>query len=413
MGKMKLTGLEKKWVLYDVANSAFTMMVSTLIPIYFNSLAKSSGVDEALYLAYWGYAISISTLLVVLMGPSLGAVSDRKDRKKTVFSFTIVLGAAACAVLGFARQWMIFLVVFIVAKVLYSLSLIVYDSTLPDVTTEERMDTVSSQGYAWGYIGSCVPFIACLVLVLKAESFGISMGTAMTVSFIIVALWWGLISLPLLRSYKQKNYIEKKPGQPGILAQLWNTLKDMFRNKKVFLFVLSFFFYIDGVYTIIDMATAYGDSLGIGQSDLLLALLVTQFVAFPCAIIFGYLAHRYRSEILITICIAAYFCIAVYAIFLAHAYQFWVLAVCVGMFQGGIQALSRSYFTKIIPAEKSGEYFGFLDICGKGASILGTFTVGFLTHITGHQQLGVGAIAVFFIAGLILFRKSVSVSTTK
>ena len=410
MGKMKLTGLEKKWVLYDVANSAFTMMVSTLIPIYFNSLAKSGGVDETLYLAYWGYAVSISTFLVVLLGPSLGAVSDRKGRKKVLFSGSILLGAAACAILGFVRQWILFLIVFIVAKVLYSLSLIFYDSTLTDITTEERMDTVSSQGYAWGYIGSCIPFIACLVLVLKAETFGISAGEAMTISFIIVALWWGLISLPLLRSYKQKNYVER---QPGILSQLWLTLKDMFQNKKIFLFVLSFFFYIDGVYTIIDMATAYGDSLGIGQSDLLLALLVTQFVAFPCAILFGYLSHRYRSEFLITICIIAYFCVAVYAVFLEHAYQFWILAVCVGMFQGGIQALSRSYFTKIIPAEKSGEYFGFLDICGKGASILGTFTVGFLTHVTGHQQLGVGAIAIFFIIGLILFRKSVSVSSLK
>ncbi len=409
MNKLKLTALEKKWILYDVGNSAFTMMISTLIPIYFNSLARNGGLDETLYLAYWGYAITISTLLVVVAGPSLGALSDRKGKKKIIFSGTIILGAIACALLGFLKQWLIFLIVFILAKVLYALSLIVYDSTLSDVTSEDRMDTVSSQGYAWGYIGSCIPFIACLVLVLKAESFGLSMGTAMTISFIIVALWWGLVSVPLLRSYEQKNYIEKTKNQPGIFSQLGTTLKEMFKDKKVFLFVLSFFFYIDGVYTIIDMATAYGDSLGIGQSDLLLALLVTQFVAFPCAIIFGLLVHKYRAELLITICIVAYFFIAVYAVFLAHAYQFWILAVCVGMFQGGIQALSRSYFTKIIPAEKSGEYFGFLDICGKGASALGTFTVGFLTQITGRQQLGVGAIAIFFVVGLILFRKSVAV----
>ena len=233
MNKLKLTALEKKWILYDVGNSAFTMMISTLIPIYFNSLARNGGLDETLYLAYWGYAITISTLLVVVAGPSLGALSDRKGKKKIIFSGTIILGAIACALLGFLKQWLIFLIVFILAKVLYALSLIVYDSTLSDVTTEDRMDTVSSHGYAWGYIGSCIPFIACLVLVLKAESFGLSMGTAMTISFIIVALWWGLVSLPLLRSYEQKHYIEKAGHQPGsFFPQLGTTLKGNGQGQK-------------------------------------------------------------------------------------------------------------------------------------------------------------------------------------
>jgi UMF1 family MFS transporter len=188
--------------------------------------------------------------------------------------------------------------------------------------------------------------------------------------------------------------------------RLGTTLKEIFKNKKVFLFLLAFFFYIDGVYTIIDMATAYGSSLGLDTTGLLLALLVTQIVAFPSSIIFGRLARKIASEKLITVCICAYFGIAVFAMFMSSQLHFWILAVCVGMFQGGIQALSRSYFTKIIPAEKSGEYFGLLDICGKGASFMGTFVVSLIAQITGVQNIGVGSLAIFFVVGLILFRLS-------
>ena len=179
------------------------------------------------------------------------------------------------------------------------------------------------------------------------------------------------------------------------------------KEKAAFLFLLAFFFYIDGVYTIIDMATAYGSALGLDSTGLLLALLVTQIVAFPFALLFGYLSKKIESDKLITVCIAAYFCIAVYAMFLQTQFQFWVLAVCVGMFQGGIQALSRSYFTKIIPAQQTGEFFGFLDICGKGAAFMGTTIVSTVTLITGKESLGVGMIAILFLIGMVLFRITV------
>ena len=179
------------------------------------------------------------------------------------------------------------------------------------------------------------------------------------------------------------------------------------KEKAAFLFLLAFFFYIDGVYTIIDMATAYGSALGLDSTGLLLALLVTQIVAFPFALLFGYLSKKIASDKLITVCIAAYFCIAVYAMFLQTQFQFWVLAVCVGMFQGGIQALSRSYFTKIIPAQQTGEFFGFLDICGKGAAFMGTTIVSTVTLITGKESLGVGMIAILFLIGMVLFRITV------
>lgn len=404
--KSKLTSLEKKWILYDVANSAFTMMVSTIIPIYFNQLGKQAGLSEVNYLAYWGYAISISTLIVAFLGPLLGAAADKGKKKKAIFAATIVLGAIGCAALGFVKEWLMFLIVFCIVKSVYSLSLVVYDSTLGDITTEERMDNVSSQGYAWGYIGSCVPFIACLLLVLNSDKIGLSQMTALSLALVITAVWWMGVSVPILRSYQQKYFLTGEEEKKNILQQLGVSLRDIAKNKKVFFFLLAFFFYIDGVYTIIDMSTAYGSALGLGSTDMLLALLVTQFVAFPFAILFGKLSQKGMSEKLIMIAIAAYMGIAIFAYFMSASWQFWVLAIFVGMFQGGIQALSRSYFAKIIPAERSGEFFGFYDICGKGASVIGTMLMGLVSQMTGSVNNGVGVIAVFFVIGLILFAVS-------
>ena len=407
---MKLTRLEKQWILYDVGNSAFTLLVTTIVPIYFNYLAGNAGISQVDYLAFWGYAASIVTLLVAVSGPIFGTLADNKGFKKPIFVASILIGAVGCLALGLAKQWLIFLIIFIIAKFGYSTSLIFYDSMLTDVTTEDKMDTVSSQGYAWGYIGSCIPFVLCLALVLFAGNIGISMELAMGLSFLIVVAWWVLTSLPLLRNYRQTHYVERqKHAVRQTFSRLGHTLLGLGKDKQVLFFLLAFFFYIDGVYTIIDMATAYGSALGLDSTGLLLALLVTQIVAFPCAILFGRLARRFSSEALITVCILAYTGITIFAVFMTNQAQFWVLAVCVGMFQGGIQALSRSYFAKIIPPEKSGEYFGLLDICGKGAAFVGTGIVSIVSQLTGDINKGVGAIAVLFVLGILFFRKTVSV----
>lgn len=406
--KKKLTKQERNWVLYDVGNSAFMLLVSTIIPIYFNYLAGNAGLSDVEYMAYWGYAASIATLFVAIIGPVFGTFSDTKGYKKPLFMITIFIGAIGCLALGLAQQWLVFLIIFVIAKVGFSGSLIFYDSMLSDVTTEDRMDEISSQGFAWGYIGSCVPFILCLGLVLSADVLGISMELAMAISFGIVAVWWIAMSMPLLRSYRQKYYVVKKPHAVAeSFKRIGVTLCNVRKEKKVFLFLLAFFFYIDGVYTIIDMATAYGSALGLDSTGLLLALLVTQFVAFPFAILFGRLAQKFSTDKLIMVCIVAYLGIAVFAMFLTTQAQFWILAVFVGMFQGGIQALSRSYFTKIIPAEQSGEYFGLLDICGKGASFMGTTVVSVVSQLTGDVNMGVGMISVFFVIGIILFHATV------
>ena len=407
MKKFKLTPLEKCWIGHDIGNSAFIMMVSTLFPIFFNALAEDAGISSVDYLAYWGYAGSIATLLVALIGPICGTLADRKGFRKPLFALSLAVGAIGCAVLGFSSSWVAFLVIYVVTKVGYSSSLVFYDSMLPEVTTESRMDEVSSRGYAYGYIGSVIPFAVCLMVVLMPQTFALTTGSAMCVAFAITTVWWLGMTVPLMRRYHQSAYAPQQ-GHPFAAAfrQLGKTLRNVRQEKHVFLYLLSYFFFIDGVYTIIDMATAYGTALGLDTTGLLLALLVTQIVAFPFAIAFGRLSSKYNTGLLIKICIAAYTGITVFAMFLSEQWEFWVLAVLVGMFQGGIQALSRSYLGKIIPPQHSGEYFGLMDICGKGASFVGMLLVSAVTQLTGNESVGVGALVLMFAVGFALFCKA-------
>ena len=386
---LKLTALEKNWILYDVGNSAFILLVATLVPIYFNSLASAAGVHEDLYLSYWGYAGSLATVLVALLGPVCGALADRK-MKKAFFLLALLLGAAGCAALGLAPGWFSFLGIFILARVGYSASLVFYDSMLPEITEDARMDKVSSLGYAFGYIGSVIPFIVCLILVLMPQVFGLTQGSAMVIAFLITALWWIGCSLPLLRRYHQTAFVTAENSRLlDSFRQLGRTLKDVKREKHIFIYLLSFFFFIDGVYTIIDMATAYGAALGLDTTGLL-----------------------------IKVSIVCYTGIVVFAVFLVSQWQFWLLAVLVGMFQGGIQALSRSYLGKIIPPERSGEFFGLMDVFGKGASFMGLTLVALVSQLTAGTQLhifgltlrneniAVSSLTILFAIGFVLFCKA-------
>ena len=405
--KLKLNKLEKSWILYDVGNSAFVLLTATILPIYFNYLSSEAGLSSVDYLAYWGYAASVVTLIVAILGPICGTVADYQNFKKPLFLAFVLLGVSGVLTLGLCATWLSFLLVFIAAKVGYSASLIFYDAMLNDVTTADKLDTLSSQGYAWGYIGSCVPFLLSLFVVLGKDIIGLAMEQAMLISFIIIALWWFAATVPLLKNYRQVHYVER---QSHVVRQsfqrLGSTLKGMRHDPKVLLFLIAYFFYIDGVYTIIDMATAYGMALGLDTTGLLLALLMMQVVAFPSAIAFGVLSRHYPADKLILICIIAYTGIVIFAMFMSTQLHFWMLAACVGLFQGGIQALSRSHFAKIIPAEKSGEYFGLLDICGKGASFLGTTLVSVVSQASGNESMGIGVLVVLFIIGLVLFVKS-------
>lgn len=401
----KFTKLEKQWILYDVGNSAFIMLVSTIIPIYFKNVASTAGISSANSTAYWGYAVSLSTIIVAILGPILGTIADTKGYKKPLFSLFMMLGVIGCAALALPLPWIIFLAIFVIGKVGFSGSLIFYDAMLNDITTDDRMDEISSHGFAWGYIGSCIPFTISLLLVLFAAKIGITNTMAMSIAFLLNALWWFLITLPLLKNYKQKYYVEK--GDKPIVEsfkRLGKVLLNIRKDKKIFLFLLGFFFYIDGVHTIISMSTSYGKDVGITDNNLLLALLLTQIVAFPCAILFGKLSKKFKSDKLIASSIIGYIAITIFALQLDKAWEFWLLAVCVAVFQGAIQALSRSYFSKIIPKEKSSEYFGLYDIFGKGAAFMGTMLMSIATHITGSSKAGVLGILVMFILGLIIFK---------
>ena len=402
MAKTKMTKQEKSWVLYDVGNSAFVLLSSALIPVYFKSIAEpGSSVVVA-----WGYAETVASLILALLMPILGSLADYKGNKKKFFMGTVIIGVICCALLGFPSQALPFLILYVVAAVMLNGSMVFYDAFLVDAAeSDDRLDMVSSHGYAWGYIGSCLPFITSLVIVLFGSKFGIDMSTGMKIAFLITAVWWFAFSLPLMRNVHQVNY--KEDGGTGIklggvMRGLITTLKSIAKDKRLLFFVIAYFFYIDGVHTIIKMSTSYGTDLGIDATQLVFALLMTQFVAFPSAIAYGKLAGKFGTRKMLCIAVFAYLCITLFAAFLLRsALEFWILAFAVGLFQGGVQALSRSEFGKLIPKEHANEYYGFFDIFGKYAAILGTFLMSVFTQVTGNASLGVLSIAVLFIMGIV------------
>lgn len=403
LGLCSLSKRERSWVLYDVGNSAYVMLAATLIPIYFSAIAEpgSSAVVA------WGYATTVASLALALLMPFLGSLADLKGNKKKFLAGTIGTGAVSLAVMGVPGNAMVFLAIYVFSSVMLNASLVFYDAFLVDATEQDRYDEVSSQGYAWGYIGSCIPFIVCLVIVLFGSSFGIGQLDGIRISFVITAAWWLVFSVPVLRDVHQTHFKAREEHLfRHTLKGLAGTCKKIARDKRLLMYMLAFFFYIDGVHTIITMSTSYGTDLGIDSTQLVLALLVTQFVAFPSAIAYGRLAGRFGTKRMLLIAVFAYFCITLFAaFFLRSAAEFWVLAVCVGLFQGGIQALSRSEFGKLIPKENANEYYGFFDIFGKYATIMGTLLVSVFTQLTGSSSYGVLSVAVLFIVGFILLWK--------
>ena len=403
LGLRSLSKRERSWVLYDVGNSAYVMLAATLIPIYFSAIAEpgSSAVVA------WGYATTVASLALALLMPFLGSLADLRGNKKKFLAGTIGTGAVSLAVMGVPGNAMVFLAIYVFSSVMLNASLVFYDAFLVDATEQDRYDEVSSQGYAWGYIGSCIPFIVCLVIVLFGSSFGIGQLDGIRISFVVTAVWWLVFSVPVLRDVHQTHF---KPREAHLfrhtLKGLAGTCKKIARDKRLLMYMLAFFFYIDGVHTIITMSTSYGTDLGIDSTQLVLALLVTQFVAFPSAIAYGRLAGRFGTKRMLLIAVFAYFCITLFAaFFLRSAAEFWVLAVCVGLVQGGIQALSRSEFGKLIPKENANEYYGFFDIFGKYATIMGTLLVSVFTQLTGSSSYGVLSVAVLFIVGFVLLWK--------
>lgn len=404
---MKYTKLERNWVMYDVGNSALVLLQTSVVPIYFNALAE--GASKADLVVAWGNAQTVASLVVALLMPILGALADYAGNKIKFFLGFFLTGLVLCFAQAIPMSALAFLVIYVVCTVGLNSSMTFYDAMLPDITSNERMDAVSSSGYAWGYVGSTIPFIVCLVLIMGGSAIGIPTLVATRFSFVITGVWWLAFTLPLIRTYKQKYGRERGAEDTlgniigSVFHEVSQTMGEIARSKAVLLYMVAFFFYIDGVHTVISMATSYGSALGIDSTQLVLALLVTQFVAFPSAIIYGKLAGKVGTLKMILIAVAAYMGIVLFAaFFLKNAFEFWCLAIMVGLFQGGIQALSRSYFGRIIPKEKSNEYYGFFDIFGRYASVMGTLLVSAVTSLTGDPSLGVLSIGILLVVGFVL-----------
>ena len=407
---MKYTKLERNWVMYDVGNSALVLLNTSIVPIYFNAI--NTGASSADLVVAWGNAQTIASLVIALLMPVLGSLADYAGNKVRFFLGFFLTGLVLCFAQAIPMSAMAFLAVYVLCTIGLNSSMTFYDAMLPDITTDERMDAVSSSGYAWGYVGSTVPFIVCLALIMGGPALGIPTMLATRLSFVITGLWWLAFTLPLLRTYKQKYGRERGPEDTlgnivgGVFSEVKHTMGEIARNRAVLIYMIAFFFYIDGVHTVISMATSYGSSLGIDSTQLVLALLVTQFVAFPSAIACGKLAGKVGTLNMILVAVAAYMGIVLFAaFFLKTAFEFWCLAIMVGLFQGGVQALSRSYFGRIIPKEKSNEYYGFFDIFGRYASVLGTLLVSLVTSLTGNPSLGVLSIGILLIVGFVLLVK--------
>lgn len=423
MGRSKgklFSKAEWSWIFYDWANSIYATNISAAIfPILYSQIAGKGTTADLLY----GYAVSLANLLVALLAPYLGSIADFRGMKKKLWSIFLIVGVVFTAVMGIFGSWQMMLIGFVLSRIGFSGSCLFYDSFLTDVTTQDRMDKVSTWGYAMGYIGgSTIPFLISIGIMVLMKMSELSMRIAV----LIVPVWWLIFSIPFMKNVHQMSYVDTPPRELGKAA--WKntigTFRHILKDKAVLIFLLAYFFYIDGVDTIISMATKYGDTLGLGSIGMILALVVTQVVAMPFSILFGRWSKKIGSLKLITLSVIMYAFITVVgfamgflvdyntAIGLTEATAisisqvlFWVLATLVGTVQGGIQALSRSYFGQLIPPERSGEYFGFMDIFGKFACVIGPALYSLFYSLTGKACFGILSIILLFIAGFIFLTR--------
>ena len=418
---MKFTGTtkeEKSWILYDWANSSYaTIAMVAVLPIYFAQITGAAGVDGDLW---WGLGTSAATFTLAFMAPVLGALGDYRGMKKKLFCFFLALGLLFTGINIFTDSWRLMLAGYSLSYLGFLGANLFYDSFLTDVTTPERMDRISALGYGMGYIGgSTIPFLACLALILFGERFGVGAVLAVKLSLAINVIWWAAFSLPILLNVRQKYYLERP--RSGTLRQAFantrRTFSDIFQNKAIFYFMISYFFYIDGVNTVINMATSFGATLGLDTNSLVVAILVIQLIAFPCTILSVRLSDKIGVMNTLLLFMGNYTVIAILGFVMGWGVEFhrfsadvgikifWALSILVGTSQGGIQALSRSFFGRLVPPEKSNEYFGFYDIFGKFAAVMGPAMYALVKAITGYSCFAILALSLLFIAGMLVMLK--------
>lgn len=395
------------WCLYDVGNSGFaTTVMAAVYPVYFREVA-AQGLAPNLPAAYWGYASAIALLASAFFTPILGAVADmRGSKKQFLFLFTVlgVLSTAAMAAVG-PGDWFSALLFMVGGTIGFSGAIVFYDALLPSLVPSDKVDTVSSQGFALGYLGGGVLLAINLLMIRSIPG---TMGARL--SFLSVALWWCLFSLPILFTVDEPITRARPEGHTGPLfieglRRLVSTFRDIRSYRDLFVFLLAFWLYNDGIGTIIRMAAIYGSSLGIPMAQLVGALLATQFVAFPFSIAFGAMAGRTGSKRAILIGLYFYIVITFASLFVSRTWHFWVLAIAVGMVQGGVQAISRSFFASMIPRGREAEFFGFYDISSKFSGIVGPLVFGFVTQLFGSSRLAIAILSYTFILGIVILRR--------
>jgi len=402
--------------MYDWANSVYaTIMMAAVFPIYFTTVANSAGQSGDYW---WGIGTSAAMIVVALLAPIVGAMADFAGYRKKMFLIFFAVGVGFTLASALYDNWVFLLCGYAISHIGFSGSCLVYDSFLSEVTTPDRMDKVSGYGFALGYIGgSTIPFLISIALIMFSETIGISEPMAIKISVAMTAVWWGLFTIPFLRNVKQ-NYSIEKPENHAVIRAAFSsalhTAKRIFKNKKLLFFILAYFFYIDGVGTVINMSTAYGATLGLDTTSMILALLVTQLIAFPCSIWFSSLTQRFGALNMIRFAVCEYLVICVIGFYMGFGLEqglfgvetavilFWILACMVGTVQGGIQAISRSYYCQMIPPENTGEFFGFFDIFGKFAAVLGPLLYALVRDVTDSPAFAILSIVALFLVGLIM-----------
>ena len=431
----RLTKTERSWAMYDWANSVYaTIIMTAIFPIHFTSAAAADGMAGD---ATWATGTSIATACMAVLAPLFGSLADFRGMKKRLLAIFMLIGVVFTLTMAVFDKWQLMLLGYIVSYIGYAVANLFYDSFLTDVTTPQRMDMVSAKGYAYGYIGgSTIPFVIALLLVTFASRLELSAAMAVKLCVVMASVWWGLFSIPLLKNVKQVHYVEA--SRDGIMRasfrNLLKTARDIVRIRPLWLFMIAYFFYIDGVNTVIKMSTSYGSTLGLGAVGMVAALMVTQIVAVPCSIGFARLSRRFGARRTLLFGAFVYLAVCVLGFYMGfslenaeraaqlamhdggmNAYNaiyeparrfsqklFWVLAFLVGTSQGGMQALSRSQFGRMIPPSRSNEFFGFFDIFGKFAAILGPFLYALSVTLTGRSSFGVLSLVALFVAGVVM-----------
>ena len=397
-----------RWAMYDWANSAFALIVMTsFVPLLLRE--HWTGDETSTEITFlWGSANSIAALLIAFAAPILGALADQGGRRRRMLMMCLVCGAVCTMLLALPGSggWPWGLSLFVLAWLGYSAANVFYDALLVEVTEPKQYDLVSSLGFSLGYIGSALLFTLCAWVAVDPQRFGLASGVqAMQFSMLLVGVWWILFSIPLLRGGARTQQRTRRTGFGAVWRRLWNTVREARRHPQLWLFLLAYFLYIDGVHTIIKMAVDFGAAINLPPSHLVLAILVTNYLGFPATLAFGFAGRRFGPRRCIYVALAIYCVVTFFASMASQTWHFYLLAAMIGLAQGGVQSLSRSLFARLAPREKAAEMFGFYNMFGRFAAILGPVLVGYASLVLDSQRLGVLAVLVLLIAGFALLTR--------